>query len=232
MQPYFFPYIGYFQLIKSVDRFIFFDDVQYIRHGWINRNRILKPGEGWQYIIAPLQKHSQGELIKNINLADGTEWRERIIRQLEHYKKKARYYNVAIELVKSCFDLRDSKMAQFNAGCIETICKYLGISLKVEMSSKMNFDYANIESPGEWAFKICEQINAKEYINPLGGKELFDKTKFQSSGMKLSFISPVIVPYDQRRGEFESGLSIIDVLMFNGPEATRSMIDNLEIECD
>ena len=87
MQPYFFPYIGYFQLINSVDRFILFDDVQYIRHGWVNRNRILKPEEGWQYIIAPLQKHRQTELIRDIKLKEGDDWKKKILRQLEQSVK-------------------------------------------------------------------------------------------------------------------------------------------------
>ncbi|MGC7846714.1 WbqC family protein [Desulforudis sp. 1088] len=85
MQPYFSPYIGYWQLIHAVDTFVLFDDVQYIRHGWINRNRILKPGGGWQYIIA-LKKHSKNDLIRNIQAHPTLEWKARILRQLEHYK--------------------------------------------------------------------------------------------------------------------------------------------------
>ena len=93
MQPYFFPYIGYFQLIHAVDTFILFDDVQYIRHGWINRNRILKPVFGHQYIIAPLAKHQQKSLIKEISVIEGVAWKVKILLQIEHYKKKAPFLN-------------------------------------------------------------------------------------------------------------------------------------------
>src|ERR1700761_8598999 len=93
MQPYFFPYLGYFQLIHHADRFILFDDVQYIRHGWINRNRILKPAEGHQFIIAPLADHGRDALIKEVYVKDGYDWKEKILRQVEHYKKRAPYYN-------------------------------------------------------------------------------------------------------------------------------------------
>src|ERR1700761_7183717 len=92
MQPYFFPYIGYFQLINSVERFIIFDDVQYIRHGWVNRNRILKPAEGHQYILLALDDHNQHTLIKNVCAKNTPEWKEKILRQLEHYKKRSPFY--------------------------------------------------------------------------------------------------------------------------------------------
>jgi hypothetical protein len=88
MQPYFFPYIGYWQLIHAVDRFVLFDDAQYIRHGWVNRNRILKPGGGWQYILVPLKKHALTESIKNVQVNPDGKWHELIVRQLAHYKKK------------------------------------------------------------------------------------------------------------------------------------------------
>ncbi len=229
MQPYFFPNIGYFQLIKSVDRFILFDDVQYIRHGWLNRNRILKPGDGWQYITAPLQKHKQTDLIRDIKLQEGDEWKKKILRQLEHYKKNAKYYDEAMGMLTSCFSSNEISIAKFNAHCLEIFCRHLNIPFKTEISSEMNFDYSNVKDAGEWALRICEQLNAKEYINPPGGKELFDEKKFAQSNIELSFLSPALENYDQKRNHFETGLSIIDVLMFNGVEQTKQMIDKFDI---
>ena len=92
MQPYFFPYIGYFSLIKHTDDFILLDTVQFIRHGWIERNRILKPSDGWQYIMVPLKKHSRETLIKNIEINNEQQWKEKILAQLQHYKKQAPYF--------------------------------------------------------------------------------------------------------------------------------------------
>src|ERR1051326_4259573 len=228
MQPYFFPYLGYFQLIKSVDRFIFFDDVQYIRHGWLNRNRILKPGEGWQFIIASLQKHKQAELIRNINLQPGEEWRQKITRQLMHYKKKAKYYDETMQLLSVCFDTTETNIAKFNAYSVKMICAHLQIPFKAEISSEMNFDYSNVKDAGEWALRMCEQLKAEEYINPPSGKDLFEAAKFTESNIKLTFLSPVLDAYDQKRKKFESGLSIIDVLMFNGIVQTKQLIDKFE----
>lgn len=224
MQPYFFPYIGYFQLIQAVDRFILFDDVQYIRHGWINRNRMLKPGEGVQYIVAPLQKHHQKEEIKSIRLQEGEDWKSKLLRQLHHYKKPAKHYTQTMALLEACMAVTEVNITRFNAKCLQLVHEHLGLSFTIEISSEMNFDYSNVNDAGEWALRIAEQTKASEYINPAGGSELFDAAKFNRVAIKLSFISPNIVPYDQRRGTFEPALSIIDVLMFNGVDATRKMI--------
>lgn len=228
MQPYFFPYLGYFQLIKKADRFVLFDDIQYIRHGWINRNRILKPGEGWQFIIAPLVKHGQKEVIKNISLQDNNEWKQKIIRQLDHYRKKARHYDETVKLIQRCFDTSETNVARFNAHALEQICNALELPFRKEISSEMNFDYSNVNDAGEWALRISEQLGAKEYINPPGGKDLFDPVKFSEANIKLSFLSPVLEPYNQGQSNFEPGLSIIDVLMFNGVEGTRQIIHNFD----
>jgi len=230
IQPYFFPYLGYFQLIKSVDRFILFDDVQYIRHGWINRNRILKPGDGWQYILAPLQKHKQKDLIKDIQIKTGNEWRERILRQLEHYRKKAPFYHESIKLIKECLGSTETNITRFNAFCLNLVCQRMEIPFEVEISSEMNFNYSNVKDAGEWALRICEQLNAKEYINPPGGKELFDRPKFDAANIKLTFLKPSLSSYNQRTRVFEPGLSIIDTLLYNGPDVTRRMIDKFELE--
>ena len=229
MQPYFFPYIGYFQLINSVDRFIFFDDVQYIRHGWINRNRILKPDEGTQYFAGSLQKHSQKTIIKDIRLQEDDVWKTKIFGQLDHYKKRAEFYTQTIGLLKECLNTKETSITRFNGHCLRVVFEFLGIPFKVEISSEMDFDYSKVTGPGEWALRICEQLKADEYTNPLGGKELFNRNQFEGANIKLSFLSSVLTPYSQKRQNFEEGLSIIDVLMFNGPEETRKMVDKFEV---
>jgi hypothetical protein len=225
MQPYFFPYLGYFQLIRSVDRFILFDDVQYIRHGWINRNRILKPGESWQYIVAPLQKHAREDLISGVELMPGSEWKEKILRQLDHYRKKAPFYCETISLLNECFALTELNITRFNAYCLKLICQRLDLPFEIEISSEMNFNYDNVTDAGEWALRMCEQLKATSYINPAGGQELFDRDKFNMANIKLYFLVPVLEPYDQKRNVFEAGLSILDVLMFNGIESTKRKIN-------
>ena len=226
MQPYFFPYIGYFQLINLVDRFVLFDDVQYIRHGWINRNRILKPVEGEQYIILPLAEHKRDTLIKDIKAVGGHDWKTKILRQIEHYKKKAPYYPKILELLTDCFDTTETNVTLLNGYFIKKIFGYLDLSAELCVSSAMNFDYSHVNDAGEWALRISEQCGASEYINPPGGIDLFDADKFRQSNVKLKFIHPELKAYNQRRNTFEPGLSIIDVLMFNDVAETRAMLNN------
>jgi hypothetical protein len=229
MQPYFFPYIGYWQLIHAADRFVLFDDVQYKRHGWINRNRILKPGGGWQYILVPLKKHSVTELIKNVKAHPDRQWKELIVVQLAHYKKKARYFDETIELVNaSLYGNDEQDIAAINFSIIKHVCASLNIKTEIIRSSEQGFDYANVSDAGEWALRISEQMGAAEYINPAAGAELFDPEKFSASNIELSFLKSQEMVYPQR-GDFEPSLSIIDVLMFNGIEGTKSLMKNHSI---
>ncbi len=229
MQPYFFPYIGYFQLINSVDRFILFDDVQYIRHGWISRNRILKPVEGHQYIMMSLAEHNRDTLIRNINAKEGDDWKIKILRQIEHYKKKAPYYSQVRQLLIESFNSAELNVTRLNGHFLKQVFCYLGIDFKIEISSEMNFDYSNVADAGQWALRISEQMGASEYINPPGGVALFDKSKFDKSGIQLGFIQPQLKEYSQQRSIFESGLSIVDILMFNAPEKVREMLNDYAI---
>lgn len=229
MQPYFFPYIGYFQLINYVDKWFFFDDVQYINHGWINRNRIIGQSEGWQYIKVPLKKHSRKELIKNVEINDNEEWREKIIRQLERYKKIAPYYNETIEVVRRGLSIDTNSIVELNANTIKEVCKYLKIKFDYKITSKCDFDYSNVNDAGEWALRICEQLGADEYINPIGGIELFDKEKFNNSNIKLRFLKVKDFKYRQRRKSFEFGLSIIDIMMFNSVEEINEILELYDI---
>src|SRR5678815_4096817 len=107
MQPYFFPYLGYFDLIHRVDEWVVFDTAQYIRHGWVNRNRILHPTEGWQYVTVPIQKHLQDISICDVQIVSGGGWRERLERQLHHYRRRAPHYDAVMALVHECLNLPD-----------------------------------------------------------------------------------------------------------------------------
>ena len=230
MQPYFFPYIGYWQLIHAADTFVSFDDAQYMRHGWINRNRILKPGGGWQYILVPLRKHAANESIKNVHAHPDKKWKELIIAQLAHYKKKARYFSETNEMVKEILlGNTGSSIAAINIAVINGVSSYLGLRTPIISSSEQNFDYTDVSDSGEWALRIAEQLGASEFINPAAGKELFSPRKFQASNVRLSFLKPGEVRYTQQC-EFEPSLSIIDVLMFNGIEGTKSLLEDYSIE--
>jgi len=230
MQPYFFPYLGYWQLIHAADCFVLFDDAQYIRRGWVNRNRILNPNGGWQYIVVPLKKHLITDPSKNVSVHPSINWKERIIGQLAHYKKKARYFHETNEIICDILlPINAQTIATINYVIINKMSSYLGLNKKIILSSENNFNYADVNDAGEWALRIAEQMNMAEYINPIAGAELFNRDKFTSSNIKLSFLKSHELVYSQR-GIFESSLSIIDVLMFNGLEGTKEQLNSYSIE--
>jgi len=226
MQPYFFPYIGYWQLIHASDIFVLFDDVQYIRKGWISRNRILKPGEGWQYIHFPVNKHSKQDLIRSIYIHQNKDWKSLILKQLEHYKKRAPYFIETHNLVDDILtgiNENNLNVTKLNFHIINIICKRIGLKRKITISSEQCFDYSRVNDAGEWALRISEQMKADTYINPISGKNLFNKNKFKQSNIKLSFLIPDTITYNQYRN-FEPSLSILDMMMFSGIEGVKENI--------
>lgn len=224
MQPYFFPYLGYFDLINCSDRWIVFDNVQYIRHGWINRNRILHSSKGWSYIIVPV-KFSRDTLIQGVNIVDDGKWKKRILGQLQHYKAKAPYYRETVRLIEDCFSFDDALISQFNVFTLKKVCAYLGIQFNYSIFSEMKLEIGTIEDPGDWALRISQSLGAEKYINPPGGESIFDKNKFESSNIKLEIrrLPPLI--YECSGYEFVENLSIIDVLMWNRPEEIKRYLD-------
>jgi len=225
MQPYFFPYLGYFDLINCSDHWVVFDTAQYIRHGWVNRNRILHPKESWQYIIVPIKKNAREEKIANIQINNDTDWKNKILGQLQHYKKHARYYGETLKLVEDCLDLDETHLSRLNAGIIAKICTYLGIPFKYEFFSEMNLELGLVEGPGDWALRISQALGAIEYVNPPGGRDIFDFSKFEDLGIKLTIREIPPLEYTCRKYEFIPGLSIIDVLMWNTPTQIKSFLD-------
>lgn len=230
MQPYFFPYIGYFSLIKRTDEFILFDTPQFIRHGWIERNRVLKQNEGWLYIKVPLKKHGQHTPIKNLLINDSQDWQDKILAQLVTYKKIAPFYDKVDELVREVFASDNKDIVSLNKAALETVCSYLGINNFIKVFSEMNLEVDSPTAADEWALNICKSLgDVEEYWNPPGGEEFFDRAKYEKAGIKLVFQKPKLEMYDQKRKPFELGLSIIDVMMFNSPNAINEMLDNYEL---
>lgn len=229
MQPYFFPYIGYYSLIANTDQFVLFDVVQFIRHGWIERNRILKPQEGWQYVAVPLEKINLGTKILDVKIRQGEDWQNKLLRQLEHYKKRSPFYSETIEVIRESLSLETTSIVQLNKNIIEKTCNYIGLSPNIEIFSEMNLDIEEVTHPGEWALNISKKIGASEYINPVGGVEIFDKEQFKKEKIKLTFMGNSLCPYSQRRETFEAGLSIIDAMMFNSPEKIRNMLNDIYV---
>jgi len=230
MQPYFMPYIGYISLLKHTDNFVLFDTVQFIRHGWIERNRIIKPNGGWQYIQVPLVKFSRETLIKDVQINNSTDWHNKILAQLQHYKNIAPHYFKTVKFLQSIFEIDYADIVTLNKKALEAICEYLGINKQIEVFSQMGLQIDPVKAPDEWALNICKAIGGiDEYWNPPGGQSFFDKTKYDKAEINLKFHSIKLTEYDQKQNSFEPGLSIIDVMMFNNAEEINHMLDNYEL---
>jgi hypothetical protein len=228
MQPYLFPYIGYWQLIANSDEFIFFDVVQYNKRSWMNRNRILHPDKSidFQYISVPIKKHDKGTLISNAILNNDEKWKAKIIGQLSIYKKlRAPYYNEILTLINSIFSKDYHNLLDLSVESTKIICNYLDINLKYKVASEIEFDREIINDPGDWALSISKEEKATHYINPHGGYEIFDEDKYNQNNINLKFIKSNLTPYKQSmRENFQAGLSIIDIMMFNSKEEIRTML--------
>jgi WbqC-like protein family len=225
MQPYFFPYLGYFDLINYSERWIVFDTAQYIRHGWVNRNRILHPQKGWQYIIVPLKKHSREIFIRDVELNSDPQWIYRIMGQIQHYKKKAPFFGDIYRLVEDCLHVKEVSLSRLNVKILERICQYLEIKFEYEYFSEMNLTLGPVESPGDWALRISKAIGANEYVNPFGGKTIFDVSKFEDLGIRLTIRNLPPIEYQCPGYDFIPNLSILDVLMWNPPEEVKAYLD-------
>jgi hypothetical protein len=230
MQPYFFPYLGYFQLINVVDRFILFDTPQFIRHGWIERNQILKPNGETLYIKVPLKKHARTITIKEIEINNSQNWKEKIFAQLVPYKRKAPYYRVTLALLQEALSIETNNIVELNKKILITICQYLGINTRIDIWSDMNVNIAPVNAPDEWALNICKSLKIQNYINPIGGKHFFDVDKFANENVKISFLSFNPRPYVQMTNQFVPFLSILDVLMFNSREDVCLMLNEFKLE--
>lgn len=214
MQPYFLPYLGYFDLIRNSDRWIVFDTAQYIRHGWVNRNRILHPNEGWQYIGVPIRKHGLRTPINEIEINNSLPWREKIIGQLAHYRRHAPHYEAALGVIRECLIIETDLLGELNVHALSVICSYLRIPFEPEIFSRMDLRLGEIRSPGDWALEISKSMGATEYINPPGGREIFVRENFFRANIALNIRDVAPIEYSCRGYKFEPRLSIVDTMMW------------------
>ena len=229
MQPYLFPYLGYFSIINYTDIWVVFDTAQFIRHGWIERNRILGPKGDWNYIRVPLKKQCRETKIKDVKIRNEENWKDKIIAQLVHYKRKAPYYKSVISFLEDAFKYEAESITHLNTHLLKKTCEYIHISFNSIIFSESNIKITLVNAPDEWALNITKALNGDIYVNPPGGIELFDRKKYERKKIKLQFLKKNLKPYDQKNKEFIPGLSIIDVMMFNAPEKIREMLEDYEL---
>jgi len=215
MQPYFFPYISYFQLISAVDKFVLLDDVAFIKKGWINRNRILNFDTEYFFTL-PLEKISQNKLIKDIRIHDLESFKSKFLKTLEHFYKKAGFFNETYNLVRKILDYNTDNISEMNFFCTKEICNYLGIDAEIIRTSTI---YNNSNLKAEYKIMdICKKENADFYINAYGGKKLYKNSFFAENNINLKFLETFIIKYKQFNNEYIPYMSIIDMMMFNNKE--------------
>jgi len=226
MQPYFFPYIGYFQLINAVDKFIFYDDVNFIKSGWINRNRILMNGKD-TYFTVKLSNASPNKLINEIAINRGN---EKLIKTITQAYSKAPYFCEVISLIRDILEtiVELKKISEISILSIRKVSEYLGLKTIFETSSQ-KYSHTKNSGRAERILSICRENNADTYINSYGGQELYDTLFFQEQGIKLYFIKNRISTYKQFKHDFVAGLSVIDVMMFNSKDQIKNNLNEYEL---
>jgi len=226
MQPYLFPYIGYFQLINAVDKFVLLDTVNFINRGWINRNRIVVNGKE-HMISIPLQKASQNRIIKDLRLAADTAWQVKFMNTLRHSYHRAPNFSEAYPLIEAVISRKETHITDLIRHSITVINDYLGIRTEIIPTSS---DYHNYELKGAHKIlDICTKEGADEYINPIGGMELYDRGQFSRQAIKLNFLRTKAIRYRQTADPFIPNLSIIDVLMNNSRTETIDLLTQFEL---
>ena len=223
MQPYLFPYIGYWQLMNAVDVFVSYDDVNYINRGWINRNNILVNKEA-HLITLPLNKASQNKLINEININNPEENKKDFLQKIYINYKKAPFFSKVYSILEDIFMNTEVNIAKFNFHSFEKIASYLQINTKLIVSSEMEKD-VTLKADDKIS-NMCQLLGATHYINPIGGMEIYHDQKFTSKNIDLSFIRTDFskIQYKQFKNDFVQGLSIIDIMMFNSPEEIQKML--------
>lgn len=217
MQPYLFPYIGYFQLINAVDMFVIYDDVNFIKGGWINRNYILTNADR-QLFTLPLKAASQNKLINEIEVGES----HKILKNLCQSYSKAPQFDEVYPILEDIFRQTEKNLAKFLSYQLRVVCDYLGLNPQWQISSMLDKD--NALRGQDKILSICKKLKATHYINMPGGKTLYDQKYFTTAGLNLSFIHPKAISYRQFGSCFIPDLSIIDVIMFNDRETSSTLL--------
>ena len=223
-QPYFIPYIGYWQLINNADVFIICDDYNYIKGGWINRNRILNGTEPI-YCNLSLDKASQNKLINETFIKEMDF--EKQLRGIECSYRKSPNFEEGYRLMKEIFSCQNNNLADFLANSIQLIADYLEMNTKFVKSSSLE---GNALLKREFRiYDFCERLGADTYVNAIGGMELYNFEEFKSRGLELQFLKTRDITYKQFDNAFVENLSILDVIMFNSKDEVKRMLGEFDL---
>lgn len=220
MQPYFLPYIGYFQLIANVDQFIVYDNIKYTKKGWINRNRMLRNGKE-QVFSLPLKQDSDyldvcgRELSPDFN-------RDKLLNQFKEAYRRAPYFVEIFPLIEQIVRYADKNLFRFLLNSILKTCQHLGITTEIKISSGVAIDHTLKNQ--DKVLALCKAVDATTYVNAIGGREMYSAGAFKNEGINLNFIKSKPFHYPQFDNEFVPWLSIVDVMMFNSLDTIKSCV--------
>lgn len=244
MQPYFMPYIGYFQAINAVDKYILYGNVNFEKKSWVNRNRLMQRNGAIEPMVVPLKKKSSSAMIKEIAIDYSTDWQRRLLRSIQTNYGKAPYFEETYSLLTSILSTPYETLMELNTESIKAVAKHLDITTEIETDNSrfdgMEEELRQLDDRYE-AFpymlktcpvrkvarviEMCKGEGCDHYINAIGGMELYSKDEFAQYGIQLEFIKTNPIVYDQFGNPFEPYLSIIDVLMHNGKEKTKQLLN-------
>lgn len=226
MQPYFFPYIGYFQLIASVDVFIVYDNIKYTKKGWISRNRMLQNGRDVMFSLSLKSDSDYLNVCERTLAADFN--RDKLLNQFKGAYRRAPYFEQTFPLLEKIVRYEDKNLFGFLHHSIVKVCEHLEISTQIRISSEIAIDH-ELKSQDK-VLALCEAVGASTYVNAIGGMELYSKDVFRNKGIDLKFIRSLSLEYPQLGNEFVPWLSIIDVMMFNSLDTINTgILTNYEL---
>jgi len=223
MQPYFFPYIGYWQLLNEVDTFVIFDDVNFIKKGYINRNSILINSEA-QHFTLELLGASQNKYINEIEVGEN---RHKLLKTIERAYKNAPQYTTVLPLLEAILKAPEKNLSKFLGYVLTHIAKFLEIETKFMYSSDI-IKNTNLKAQDK-IIDIAQRVNTTKYINAIGGKELYNKDTFKEVGIELFFLETELIEYKQFKNDFVPYLSIIDLMMFNSVDEIKKMLNTYKL---
>jgi hypothetical protein len=226
MQPYFFPYLGHFGLIANTDEWVVFDITQYTPKTYMSRNEVLKGSGGRQQIFAELSNSSIHIKTHEARLRDPDKTRMLVLGSLTHYRKKAPFYENVKGLIERTFEQLNASddpgsLVNLNVAGLQCVCEYLNLNFNYRRASQLDVQFDQPMGAGDWAPAIASQLGASHYLNPVGGRALFNPTRFESCGVKLEFLSYEALEYVTPGFQFEPNLSVLDVLMWNSADTVR-----------
>lgn len=222
MQPYFFPYIGYFQLIGAVDLFIVYDNIKYTKKGWINRNRMLQEGKDVIFSL-PLKSDSDYLDVRERMLSDDFD-RDKLLNRFRGAYARAPHFAETFPIIEFAVRHPDTNLFRFLHHALICTCRHLGLQTPIRVSSSIDIDHSL--KGQDKVIALSRAVQATTYVNAIGGLQLYDREAFRQQGLCLKFIRPGSFEYRQFGGTHVPWLSIIDVLMFNPIDVIHAAVSN------